>query len=496
MKKTSFLFFIVILLLSLSFYFFFSKGKEEREILKLKNLLQEYADATYLFSAILNTNPEKVSFEDWKKFIEENKTQWEKLEKESKEFLENLEKESQKESFILPVFAAEEVELGIPKEVLEKELENIFREGIKITAEEAPRGEKIKSVMETFNLSAKEAQKILEDLYQTEAKEYENKAKFYGKMAKISKEVKDISFLTVAAGGVILSGGEVLAAKSILAKGVGYLTLSLEGADLALAIGEKGAEIIDNRKWQTAFSQAQENLGVITNVLAFVELKEGLKKAGNLITIYNFAETANSFLKEAEKIKGTPINYTLSLKVESTKEEKVKFSLKKDKELYQNYFLSSEKEIFDKYLSVFPEGSYLINGREIEISKTLPKKEKEASKETPKETFESPEKFYQKYCQIVVPIWKKQGMEMSIEDCVQQQVSSEKQLYQSCLEEGNSEKECQKTIENWREFAKKVMTKSGCREFWKGFCSGISEKTAREKCESDMQKTCQDLPEK
>ena len=77
MKKTSFLFFIVILLLSLSFYFFFSKGKEEREILKLKNLLQEYADATYLFSAILNTNPAKVSFEDWKKFIEENKTQWE-----------------------------------------------------------------------------------------------------------------------------------------------------------------------------------------------------------------------------------------------------------------------------------------------------------------------------------------------------------------------------------------------------------------------------------
>lgn len=136
----------------------------------------------------------------------------------------------------------------------------------------------------------------------------------------------------------------------------------------------------------------------------------------------------------------------------------------------------------------------MIDGKEIKVSRKLPEKEKK-TEEKKEETFESPEKFYQKYCQITVPIGKKYGVEMSIEDCIQQGVSSEKQLFQACLEEEKSEKECQEVIVNYRELTKKVTTKSGCQSFWKGLCSVIPEETARKNCQEEMARVCQSLPE-
>ncbi len=488
MKKVVGFGLIILFILAVFWYLsFWRKTPEEVIGLEFKKLIEDYADATYLFSAILHVNPEKTSYSKWQDWIKKNQIEWAKIEKNSKNLLTKI----NQISIINSVYAQEEVELAIPKQTLEAELEKIFKENIKFTAEKAPKGEKIKKVMETFNLSAKEAQKILEELYQLDAKTYEEKAKFYEKTAKFLSHLKTTSFIAVATGGIILSAGEVLAASSLITKGVGFLTLSIEGADVVLAIGEEGAEILDNRKWKTAFVEAREFLGPVTDIMAFVDLKEGLKTAGNWITLYNYGKTAISYIKKTQELKKS-IDYTLDLKFNLSSERKLEVTLAKDFTIYKNYFINPKEEILTNYLAVFPQGSYLIDNQEIEINIS----EKKKIKENKTDIFKNPEVFYRKYCEITIPISIKYGIETDVETCIRQQISSEEQLYNICIQQEKDKTKCKESIESYRKSFEKVLTRFGCEEFVKNFCSGIasSEPRAKENC-LDFLNICKNLPE-
>ena len=154
--------------------------------------------------------------------------------------------------------------------------------------------------------------------------------------------------------------------------------------------------------------------------------------------------------------------------------------------------------------------------------------EAEGVKDKVEKKIKGQESYYEKICEISFPFQKKimkyYGMEMtdqeasqfgyysSVEECVEKSIELEEKMLEICLEEGEDEKRCQESIEEWREVSEKLVTRQGCENFYIGMqClvyrpgEEIMKNATQEErdyleekyqeCASEIKELCQDLPE-
>ena len=104
------------------------------------------------------------------------------------------------------------------------------------------------------------------------------------------------------------------------------------------------------------------------------------------------------------------------------------------------------------------------------------------------------------------------GFYSSVEECVEKSIEGEEQMFDMCMEEKNDEKECGEFVEDWREVAKKLVTREGCENFYTSmYCliyrpgeDIMKDVTPEERaylegkyqeCAVEVKDLCKDLPE-
>jgi len=361
-------------------------------------LLQDYFQASYQLAALLHPDPQSLEYNTWRVKLGENRSRWKEIEQRSLilKFWYSL-------PSLPKIFAATEVSLQSHQ--LENEIDLVFSR--------APRGQKIKKVMEYLHTDARTAQRAIEKTYQVKAEIYQDKARVNQKLAQIAQETQDASFTLVAVGGTIISGGELLAAKSFLTGAYHGVALVVNGTDVVLTIGEKGAILADNRRLQTVIADLRKKIGPVTQVLALVDLKTGLKnEPGNWVTLAGYAQAINDWLENRSQ--DSPAQLTFDFQ---GKNLKIDYSISPD--LVKNYFQAPVQAIWQKDLAyVFPSGDYLIQGQPIRIvavNQTPDNtQEKSESKESKKGSF------YEQFCWALIELSKikEEKFPLSTEECI------------------------------------------------------------------------------
>jgi hypothetical protein len=309
---------------------------EDEYVAALANVVSGYADAHLQLALIFNTDPERVDFETWQSWVSENLKKWEEIEKNAEaiiKYLDNQENstsglsfintasaqsfmpdridfdpasvlplEQDQPQFILPLvdYEGDEFESGAREvEFIDPSL-NLYHQAMK-TAEEAPKGETIKAVMERFGYKdARVAASLLESARNLDTRKWENVAEANDFLSKGATTIKNSSFTTVAVAGVVVTGGQLLTATTTVGKVWAGVNLAFGGADLVLQAGEKYNTIVDNRSGATYFKEGRENIKFINNVLGFVGLGSGLTGV-NLITVSGYGESAVKYMDEINR---------------------------------------------------------------------------------------------------------------------------------------------------------------------------------------------------
>ena len=317
---------------------------DNQYIATLGDVVSDYADAYLQLALIFNTDPENVEFSTWQSWVSANLIKWKNIEKNAEniiKYLDNQENSSSSFSFIntanaqsflpnkddfdpysvLPVdqgqmqftlplidYEGSEFESGAREvEFIDPSL-NIHYQAIK-TAEEAPKGEAIKAIMEKFGFEdARVASTLLETARNFETRKWENVVEANDFLSNEATTIKNSSFTTVAVLGVVVTGGQLLTATTTAGKVWAGVNVAFGGADLVLQAGEQYSIIVDNRSGAALFKQSRENIKPINNVLSFVGLKGGIS-GGNLITIHGYGESLLKYIDsvlKTEEVTKTP----------------------------------------------------------------------------------------------------------------------------------------------------------------------------------------------
>lgn len=312
---------------------------EDEYTAALADVVSKYADAYVQLTLIFNTDPERVDFATWQGWVSENLEKWEEIGKNAEVIIkyldnqENQEDSTSKLSFINTAkaqsFMPDEIEFD-PDSVLPpeqdhtqftlplvdyegdefesgaRELElidpslNLYHQAIK-TAEEAPKGESIKAIMERFGYEdARVAASLLESARNLDTRKWEDTADARGFLSSGATTIKNSSFTTVAAVGVVVTGGQVFTATTLAGKVWAGVNVAFGGADLVLQAGEQYNTIVDNRSGATYFRQGRENIKTINNVLGFFGLTSGVS-GGNLITVQGYGESALEYMDDIDQ---------------------------------------------------------------------------------------------------------------------------------------------------------------------------------------------------
>ncbi len=311
---------------------------EDEYVDVLADVVSGYADAYVQLALIFNTDPERVAFETWQGWVSENLEKWQEVEKNAEAVIKYLDSQEDVASglsflstakahsfmpdkiefdpasvlpppqdypqFVLPVidYEGDEFETGAREiEIIDPSL-NLYHQAIK-TAEEAPKGESIKAVMERFGYEdARTAASLLESARDLETRRWEDTADANNFLSNGATTIKNSSFTTVAVVGVVVTGGQVFTATTAVGKVWAGVNVAFGGADLVLQAGEQYNTIIDNRSGATFFRQGRENISPVNNVLGFFGLTSGVR-GGNLITLYGYGESAVKYMDDIDQKK-------------------------------------------------------------------------------------------------------------------------------------------------------------------------------------------------
>jgi len=279
---------------------------EDEFAAELAKLIEDYSEASFLLTVIFNTDSEITEFEDWHEWVETNLEQWDRVEQETEALRQYL---SPKTSWIPQAFANNE-EQGMADFVL-KENETLEidvtsptkfeneqqvlldwvpsnRQVIEAATSRDPR-KRLQSIMEKFSIKdIRVAKELLDKARAADSQFWNDSIKSNGFIADGLTTIKNTAFTSVAIGGVVIAGGALIAAETLAGAASATVSLVIGGSDLALQAGENTAYIINNKHGETIFREARKNLNQATSIFSFINLKEGLTDAGNLITLYNY----------------------------------------------------------------------------------------------------------------------------------------------------------------------------------------------------------------
>ena len=368
------------------------------------SLIGDYLEASYQLAGLFHVDGTKTDYDTWRKTLALNQSKWKKIENQAR-FLKWW---YQFSSFV-SITQAQDTEVSLRSHQLETEIKLIFNQ--------APPGQKIKKVMAYLQADAKTAQQAITRAYQIDAQTYQHRAKAHKALAEIAAETRDASFILVNVGGVIITGGEMLAAKqaALLALKSGArlqaaqklasaaysgLAVAFNGADAVLAIGEKGAVIMDNRKLKSVLVDAREKIGPVTTVLAitdFKSLRKGFKKGfarepSHWVTLEGYAEALASWLNQDPQ---NPPRMTVNI---SPKGTRINYNL--DSQI-QSYFTSPPAQIiFNQAPSFLPSGNYIILNKPLMVNNPASEEETHSDSHSKQEAHKKD--ILKEFCSLMV----------------------------------------------------------------------------------------------
>jgi hypothetical protein len=117
--------------------------------------------------------------------------------------------------------------------------------------------------------------------------------------------------------------------------------------------------------------------------------------------------------------------------------------------------------------------------------------------------------FYKKACKISIPFQEKikdfygltggsdLGFYNDIDECIEDSMNMEADMYQECMENKQDEKECEQTIKEWHELVSQALTRNGCEDLYGGVqCAYYEEGDIDYNyCMDEIKELCEDLPQ-
>ncbi|RJQ55521.1 MAG: hypothetical protein C4521_01965 [Actinobacteria bacterium] len=277
------------------------KGEKAPADLKtaLDKAVYGYAYAKARTAEVLGTNPKKTPFKKWALNYIRMGNDW-RYARESAERLEKLaaklpaspparsRKTSPVEggvSWLVPsAFASEEVQLQPTEGARAMQVYDA-----------APPGKKIKAVAKMLRTDCTSAYNILSRESARLGRAYALGASFAGAASKVAQTIETAADVALFVGGIAGGGEAFVIAKSGAKKAAAaYVTTSVKGADLVLAVGENSAALgLGDDKTGAWFGTSRKLLGPALTVISVYDVSNtGAKDSGNFKTIYNWASVA------------------------------------------------------------------------------------------------------------------------------------------------------------------------------------------------------------
>jgi len=316
----------------------------------LAQFMVDYRDALIGLNVVALVDPAETKYEVWQSRVEENIGQWQDLQKESEPLLSFLDEVNV--SYSTGLIDRARAQEGIMKEELFTEYGRYME-----AVNQAPTDKQLAAFIQKSGITdARIALETLQELRQIEAKEWLDTAASKDRIANSFKMVRNGSFTAVAIGALVVSGGAVVTATSIVAKGAGIVTTSIAGADMALQVGENTATVIDNTQMKTYFSQGRENLKypvLLANVVGMRDLND----PNNWCTAYEWGEKVRAWYENTEDPKQV-LNFYVP--EDQRLPVQINFSASKDDYLKMVNNMDPFSDVLGKY---FPPGGYVIDGQ-------------------------------------------------------------------------------------------------------------------------------------
>jgi len=120
----------------------------------------------------------------------------------------------------------------------------------------------------------------------------------------------------------------------------------------------------------------------------------------------------------------------------------------------------------------------------------------------------SPEAFYKKVCKTSIDFsedledvfdegFALTGEEDDLDDCIDDMIEQEEDLYDECMDEEDDEDVCDEVIENYRLTIENFLTRQGCMSIYISYCSmhqATGEYEDFNECVDDVKEVCRTLP--
>lgn len=259
----------------------------------LTDVTADYQDAQLSTVALLSVKFETADKEDYLKYIKEVQEKWEKVEKSAKKLEKIKDKEAKipltlkKDSLLFSTSHAaypEEIEfndaLGSDTDFGSGEISvgnlegqvfegNIFKEA-RAFKYLYPNKTSIEHLMEHFDVTAEEANKLLADYYKTVGSSWNDSAAIYDAASKTAQGIAYGSKVSLYVLGTVASFGAAAAAQTGTGVIMGYMGgawgAAVGGADIALDVAE-GASVVSTGKGLVNYKKDKEFLGKVNNTL-------------------------------------------------------------------------------------------------------------------------------------------------------------------------------------------------------------------------------------
>ncbi len=283
---------------------------------KLAKLFLDYRDAQLMTNGLLLMDPSANSKEDYLKFNRETIDKWKAVEADA-DAIGALAQVGYWPNFqaiadaVIPAAHAQEnaeVELGMPR-----------WDQVDMVKSAVPKAKILELVKATFGVSAKEAQKILEEHYQASSVNYASNAAWYDRASKTSQAINTGCKVGLFIGGaVITAGGTAVLTMPVgaaVATGFGSsltaggaAVIGIGGVDTVLEINEQGAQLfLGDSQSSESFAAMRKPLAPITTLLAIKDLRaDGLSNPGNIYNAYDVSAQAWDAGKEVMNMFLTP----------------------------------------------------------------------------------------------------------------------------------------------------------------------------------------------
>ncbi|MCD6109724.1 hypothetical protein J7J83_03125 [bacterium] len=324
--------------------------------------VEDYADAMYLLSAIVNIDTTTIEPETWKNMIDNNYDQWKSVNTRSKRIYKYLDGN---EVRIFKTAYAQENEVNLQTE------NPLTSETMKIV-NETSKDPILKRIMKKWDLQdSRSAMDMLEYARKDYQENLNADLNLTATRAYLLKKVRDVSFTTVAGLGIVASGGTLAAAGSSSAWGIAEYTaaanLTFGGADMIFSAGEKGY-IIDNRFGKAFFKEARKINAIPNSILAFTSLKNLKKKvdlASNMITLYGYKEGIEKLITDQKNI-GEEQLYNLAIDP-----NKDYVGINRDPNSLKDY--KNPDKVLETLIQLVPPGTYIVDGKPVVVPGLNPK---------------------------------------------------------------------------------------------------------------------------